>query len=211
MIRLHGYWRSTASYRVRIALNLKHALYEQVTHDLRIGQHDGPDYLRLNPQGLVPALEAGGHVLWQSMAIMEWIEETYPEPALLPSSSAGRAIVRAIAGEICCDIHPLNNLRVLQTLRNDLSASEADVSGWITRWITSRIWPARTNYPTIWRALLIWRQSDLSRLLPRPAGLFRAALRSRSRTFPAIRRVAANCTDLPAFQDAHPAAQPDAD
>jgi maleylpyruvate isomerase len=135
MIVLHGYWRSTASYRVRIALNLKSIAYGQATHDLRIGEQRHEAYLGLAPQGLVPALEVDGVSLTQSLAIIEWIDEAWPDPALLPLDPLDRAIVRSMAQIIASDIHPLNNLRVLSTLRQNLCADEAQISAWIARWI----------------------------------------------------------------------------
>ncbi|RDE05013.1 maleylacetoacetate isomerase [Sphingomonas aracearum] len=132
---LHGYWRSTASYRVRIALNLKGLSYAQVTHDLRTGAQASEEYRALQPQGLVPALEADEAVLVQSPAILEWLEERYPEPALLPASLTDRATVRAMAAVIGCDIHPLNNLRVLNALSGAFAASPDQVNAWIARWI----------------------------------------------------------------------------
>lgn len=132
---LHGYWRSGTSYRTRIALNLKRVEYRQAALDLRTGAQKSDAYLRLNPQGLVPALETGdGLVLTQSPAILEWLEETHPEPPLLPRDAAGRAQVRAMAAVIGCDIHPLNNLRVLKALRG-LGADQAGVDAWAGQWI----------------------------------------------------------------------------
>ena len=133
---LHGYWRSGASYRVRIALNLKGVAYDQAAHDLRRGEQKGAAYLALNPQGLVPALEVDGQVLIQSPAILEWLEETHAQPALLPDGAGDRATVRAMAALIGCDIHPLNNLRVLTSLRRDFEADPAAVDAWAARWIT---------------------------------------------------------------------------
>lgn len=132
---LHGYWRSGASYRVRIALNLKGVAYDQAPHDLRQGEQKSADYLALNPQGMVPALEIDGQVLIQSPAILEWLEETHPQPALLPADAADRATVRAMSALIGCDIHPLNNLRVLGSLRRDFNADQATVDAWAARWI----------------------------------------------------------------------------
>ena len=132
---LHGYWRSTASYRVRIALNLKGLSYHQTTHDLRAGAQSKPDYLALAPQGLVPALDIGDAVLTQSGAILEWLEEVCPNPPLLPAGAYSRAIVRAMAGLIACDIHPLNNLRVLNALRGGFAATQEQIDSWIARWI----------------------------------------------------------------------------
>jgi maleylpyruvate isomerase len=134
-LTLHGYWRSGTSYRTRIALNAKGLAYDQVSHDLRRGDQRAPDYLALNPQGLVPALEADGLVLTQSGAIIEWLDERYPDPPLLPDTADDRAIVRAMALLVACDIHPLNNVRVLNRLRDDLGADPDAVSAWIAHWI----------------------------------------------------------------------------
>lgn len=132
---LHGYWRSGTSYRTRIALNLKGLEYQQAPLDLRTGAQKSAAYLSLNPQGLVPALETDdGLVLTQSPAILEWLEETHPEPRLLPRDAAGRAQVRAMAAVIGCDIHPLNNLRVLKAVRS-LGADQVGVDAWAGRWI----------------------------------------------------------------------------
>ncbi len=137
---LHGYWRSGTSYRTRIALNLKKLEYRQAPLDLRTGAQKSEAYLRLNPQGLVPALETDdGLVLTQSPAILEWLEETHPEPPLLPSDAAGRAQVRAMAALIGCDIHPLNNLRVLKAVRgltsDGMGADQTSVDAWAGQWI----------------------------------------------------------------------------
>ncbi|MCX7685798.1 MAG: maleylacetoacetate isomerase [Acetobacteraceae bacterium] len=127
---LHGYFRSTAAWRVRIALGLKGVEARQVSHHLRRGEHRAPGYLALNPQGLVPALETDdGAVLTQSLAIIEWLEETRPAPPLLPPEPLRRARVRAFAMAIACDIHPVQNLKVLQRLRG-LGLSEEQVTGW---------------------------------------------------------------------------------
>ena len=132
---LHGYWRSGAAYRVRIALALKGLAYEQVNHDLRTGGQADPAYAALNPQRLVPALEVDGLVITQSVAILEWLEERYPAPPLLPADADGRAIVRAIVATIAADVHPLHNLRVLKALRERFGASEAQVQDWMAQWI----------------------------------------------------------------------------
>jgi maleylpyruvate isomerase len=132
---LHGYWRSGTSYRTRIALNIKHVAYEQAPVDLRAGDQKSEAFRALNPQGLVPALETDYGVLTQSSAILEWLEERYPEPALLPGTAAGRAIVRAMAMTVACDIHPLNNLRVLKYLKGPLGQEQPAIDAWTAHWI----------------------------------------------------------------------------
>ncbi len=133
-MRLHGYFRSTAAWRVRIALNLKGLAVDHRSHHLRHGRQRAPEYLSLNPQGLVPALDTGdGTVLTQSLAICEWLDETYPDPPLLPGSPTDRARIRAFALAIACDIHPVQNLKVLARLRA-VPLSEDAVTGW-ARWV----------------------------------------------------------------------------
>ena len=132
---LHGYWRSSAAYRVRIALHLKGVAYDQVSHDLRAGGQRSPDYLAIAPHELVPALQQGSTVLIESPAILEWIEATWPLPALLPGSAEDMAIVRAMAALIACDVHPLNNLRVLNDLRSRFQASKEQVRQWVHHWV----------------------------------------------------------------------------
>ncbi|SEN67478.1 maleylacetoacetate isomerase [Sphingomonas gellani] len=126
---LHGYFRSTASYRVRIALNLKGVGYADAFHHLRKGEQRAPGFLALNPQGLLPTLEMDGAVLTQSLAICEYLDETHPEPPLLPNDPLRRAMVRAFAQVIACDIHPVQNLKVLARLRG-LGLDEERVSQW---------------------------------------------------------------------------------
>jgi maleylpyruvate isomerase len=132
---LHGYWRSGAAYRTRIALALKGLDYEPQGVDLRTGAHKSEVFVALNPQGMVPALEFDGAVLTQSPAILEWLEETCPAPALLPAAPADRAHVRAMAALIGCDIHPLNNLRVGKALRETFGADQPAIDAWAARWI----------------------------------------------------------------------------
>lgn len=132
---LYGYWRSTAAYRVRIALGLKGLEWDQAVIDLRVGQQSEPAFLERNSQGMVPFLVDGEHGLTQSLAIIEYLDETYPEPRLIPGNAAQRARIRALAQVVACDIHPINNLRVLQYLRNELKLDEAAVNQWAQRWI----------------------------------------------------------------------------
>jgi maleylpyruvate isomerase len=133
---LHGYWRSSAVYRVRIALNLKTLDYEQVGHDLRLGEQQDPAYKAIAPAGLVPAVKHGDQVFVQSLAIIEWLDERWPNPPLLPGAIEHRAIVRAMAATIAADIHPLNNLRILKYLKNEFERSQEQIDAWIAHWVS---------------------------------------------------------------------------
>jgi maleylpyruvate isomerase len=211
MLKLHGYWRSSAAYRVRIALNLKNLPYEQVTHDLRQGAHHTPAYRALNPQGLVPALEHDGEIITQSTAILEWLDECFPQPPLMPSSPQDRATVRAMCALIACDIHPLNNLRVLNALKHDLSADSAAVRRWTKGWIGEGFTALDQmigrhgkgycfgNTPTLADCLLIPQMFSAQR--------FEVDLKP----YGHIRAVGEHCADHPAFNRAHPRHQPDAE
>lgn len=128
-MKLHGYFRSSASYRVRIALNLKGLRAEHLPHHLRKGEQCAPAYLAINPQGLVPTLEDGDAILTQSLAIIEWLNETHPAPPLLPRNPLRRARVRAFAMALACDTHPVQNLKVLARLRQ-LGVPEQEVTDW---------------------------------------------------------------------------------
>jgi maleylpyruvate isomerase len=128
-MKLHGYFRSSASYRVRIALNLKGLSADHLPHHLRKGEQRDPAYLAINPQGLVPTLDDGGTILTQSLAIIEWLDEIHPEPPLLPQDPLRRAKVRAFAMALACDTHPVQNLKVLARLRH-LGLPEEQVTDW---------------------------------------------------------------------------------
>ncbi len=135
-LKLHNFFRSSTSTRLRIALNLKGLNYDYVPYALRRGDTRKPDYLTKNPAGLVPTLEReDGTCLTQSLSIIEWLEETHPEPPLLPADPDGRARVRSLAMMIACDIHPLNNLRVLLYLADRFGADEAVQKEWFTHWV----------------------------------------------------------------------------
>ena len=133
---LYDYWRSSAAYRVRIALNLKGVEYESRQVDLREGEQRSADYRALNPQGLVPMLEIDGHRLTQSLAIINYLDLRYPNVPLIPALAAERAHVVAMAMTIACDIHPLNNLRVLKYLKDPLGHSQDEIDAWYAHWIS---------------------------------------------------------------------------
>jgi maleylpyruvate isomerase len=210
MLTLHGYWRSSAAYRIRIALNLKGLAYDQVTYDLRQKAEKTGTYAQLNPQKLVPALQTDdGTVLTQSLAILEWLEETHPAPALLPENPTDRAHVRAMAALVACDIHPINNLRILNSLRDEFDASDDQISRWIARWIgdgfdaLEQLIGGDTfcfgDAPTLADCCLAPQVFSAQR--------FKIDLDR----WPKIRAVAQSCEAMPAFAAARPEAQPDAD
>lgn len=208
---LHGYWRSGAAYRTRIALNLKGLAYEQSPHDLRSGAHKDAAYLALNPQGMVPALQTDGAVLIQSPAILEWLEETHPQPPLLPSSATDRATVRAMAAIVACDIHPLNNLRVGKTLREGFGADQAAVDAWAARWIVPGFEALEALVQRHGGGWSFGDQPTLADcyLIPQiySARRFNVPLDA----FPALLAIDARAADHPTFRAAHPDQQPDAD
>ncbi len=210
-LALHSMWRATAPYRVRIGLALKGLDYTYVGHDLVGGEARRAPYTDLNRQGLVPALETDDGVLTQSLAILEWLEETHPAPPLLPKSPGERAVVRAMAEIVACDIHPINNLRVLQALGEMGHPMGGDEqTTWAQRWITAgfdALEPMAARYgdgfafgatPTIADCCLIPQIWSSSR--------FRVDLSP----YPALNAVYARAADHPAFQAAHPERQPDA-
>lgn len=208
---LHGYWRSGTSYRTRIALNLKGIAYDQVTHDLRTGAQRHADYRELNPQGLVPALAVDGTVLTQSSAILEWLEERYPSPPLLPSTPEDRAIVRAMSLLIGCDVHPLNNIRVLNHLRHALGADEVAVSEWISRWIVEGFTALEEMVARHGRGFCFGDAPTLAdcHLVPQVYSAERFGVDLSA--FPRLTAVNARALGLSAFATAHPDLQPDSD
>lgn len=210
-MKLHGYWRSTTSYRVRVALNLKGVPVEQATYDLRTGAHRAQDYLRLNPQGLVPALETEAGLLVQSPAIIEWLDETYPEPPLLPQAPVARALVRAMAATVASDIHPVNNMRVLARLRDALGAQDADINSWIAHWIGQGFGALESMVAAHGGAYAFGDRPTIADcyLLPQvySAERFKVNLES----YPRIRAVADRFGALEPVKAAHPDNQPDAD
>ena len=210
-LTLHGYWRSTTAYRVRIALAVKGVAYEQVTHDLRTGAQREAEYQALNPQGLVPALETDDAVLTQSPAILEWIDEMYPDPPLLPADANGRATVRAMAATIACDIHPVNNLRILNALRAEFGADEAAVTRWIARWIGDGFAALETLIARHGDGFAFGATPTIAdcHLVPQVYSAERFAVDLSP--YPHLKSAADRARALLAFAAAHPDRQPDAD
>jgi maleylacetoacetate isomerase len=207
---LHGYFRSSAAYRVRIALGLKGLAYDLVSVHLRRKDQRSAGYLALNPQGLVPALEADGLVLTQSLAIVEWLDETWPEPPLLPRDKVARA--RAFAQVIACDIHPLQNLRVLRYLKSELGQEQDGLDAWCRHWVGEGLAACEA---------LVAREPEAAFAFGDAPGIAEICLVPQMFSadrfgldlapFPRLRRLRAACEALPAFADAHPSRQPDSE
>ncbi len=208
---LYAYWRSGTSYRTRIALNLKGVSYDIRAVDLRVGEQRSQAYLELDPQGLVPTLETPDGVLIQSPAMLEWLEETHPDPPLLPKSPEERAMVRAMAALIGCDIHPLNNLRVLKALKRDLRATEEQLAAWESRWIGDGFAALETLIGRHGRGFSYADQPTLADCYLVPQVYSAERFGVDLAPFPLIRAVTERCRSLEPFAAAHPDRQPDAD
>lgn len=215
MIKLYNYFRSSASYRVRIALNFKGLPYEYVpVHLLKDGgQQLAPSFRTLNPDSLTPVLDDEGQVLTQSLAIIEYLEETRPLPPLLPRTAVERAYVRSIALAIACEIHPLNNLRVLRYLVKTLGLSEEQKNTWYRHWVEQGlaslearlVAEARSGLYALGDAITI---ADVV-IVPQ---IFNAQrMDCNLGSVPTVMRIFDHCMQLPAFIDAQPSAQPDAE
>lgn len=206
-MELYNYFRSSAAYRVRIALNLKEVAYTQLPVNLQRGEQNHPQYKQVQPQGLVPALRDQGAVLLQSLAICEYLEEVYPERSpLLPVNRVDRARVRAISEIIACDIHPVNNLRVLNYLSQCLDIGEQEKISWYQHWIeegflaleqllTGEEYPGKFCFgdtPGLADLCLVPQMFNARRF-----GVDMAP-------YPELLRIESNCQSLPAFADAHP-------
>ena len=210
-MKLHGYFRSSASYRVRIALNLKGLSAEHLSHHLRKGEQRAPEYLAINPQGLVPTLQGDGDiVLTQSLAIIEWLEETHPEPPLLPKDPLRRAKVRAFAQVIACDTHPVQNLKVLARLRQlDLPEEQVtDWAAWVNREGLGACETLIVDEPGPFCFGEAASLADLC-LVPQLANARRFGVDLDA--FPRLLQAEAAAKNIKAFADAAPERQPDAE
>jgi maleylpyruvate isomerase len=210
--RLHSFFRSSTSFRVRAALNLKGIPFDQATYALRKGEQRSPAYLALNPQGLVPSLEAPDGVLTQSLAIIEWLDEVYPDPPLLPCDPWGRARVRSLAQIIALDIHPINNLRVLQYLGKAFGADEAQQADWFRHWVGEAFHAleARLTHEPETGKFCHGDTPGLADLCLAAQVINNARFAVDMSPYPTIRRIHEACMALPAFENASPAHQPDA-
>jgi maleylpyruvate isomerase len=210
-MKLHGYFRSSASYRVRIALNLKGLTAEQLSYHLRKGEQRAPDYLAINPQGLVPTLQGdGGAILTQSLAIIEWLDETHPAPPLLPKEPLRRAQVRAFAQVLACDTHPIQNLKILGRLR-ELGLAEEKVTDWAA-------WANREGLSACEKLMAHEAGPFCFGAAPTIADLCLVPQLANARrfgvdvaAFPRLLAAEAAAKQLKAFADAAPERQPDAD
>ncbi len=213
-LKLYSYWRSSAAYRVRIALNLKHLAYDIVPVHLLEGggQQRKPEYRAIHPQGLVPALKHGHRIFRQSLAIIEYLDETWPDPPLLPTTARDRARARAIAQAIACDVHPLNNLRVLKHFENVWSVPAPEREEWVRHWM-------REGFAAVELMLAEHLSTGTFCDGERP-GMADCCLVPQvyngrrfsvdMEPYPTVRRIYAACMKLPEFEAARPELQPDA-
>ena len=210
-MRLYTFFRSSAAFRVRIALNLKGLAYEPAFVHLAKGEHHRPEYVALNPQGLVPALVDEGHLLTQSLAIIEYLEETHPVPPLLPKDALGRARVRSLSLLVACEIHPLNNLRTLTHLRKNLGQTEDQVNAWYRHWIADGLAKLEAELAAERAAFCHGARPTMADCCLVPQVFNARRYRCELASFPNVVRVFDECMKLDAFERAQPSRQPDAE
>ena len=213
-MKLIGYFRSSAAFRVRIALNYKGIKVEHASRHLRKGEQSAPDYVALNPQKLVPAMVLdSGEVLTQSMAILEYLEETHPEPPLLPGSAADRARVRSLALDVACEIHPLNNLRVLRYLVKDLGVGDDNKHRWIHHWVESGLAVVEQRLKAERRSgrFCFGDTPTMADCVLVPQIFNAHRFNSRLDHVPTVMKIFEHCMTLDAFSKTQPSACPDAE
>lgn len=211
-MKFYGYFRSSAAYRCRIAFNLKGVTPDFVPIHLRKGEQRGADFLAKNPHGLVPAVETDdGHLLTQSLAIIEWLDETAPNPPLVPRDPFERAHVRALALSIACEIHPLQNLRVLKYLRSEFNQDQAGLDKWCRTWIEGGLTAFDTQLAASGTsgAFCFGDSPTIADICLVPQVFSAARFGADISQLAAIKRVMASCDAHPAFIAAHPSKQPD--
>jgi maleylpyruvate isomerase len=211
-MKLYTFFRSSAAFRTRIALNLKGLTYESIPKAFARNEHRAPAYLAVNPQGLLPALEVDGATLSQSVAIIEYLDETHPTPPLLPRDALGRARVRSMAFAVTCDIHPINNLRVLNYLKNVLKHDEAAVNTWYRHWITAGFEGLEVDAREYSQAqrFCYGDAVSLADLCLVPQMFNARRFDTDLSAFPTLVAISSHLESLPAFAAARPEAQPDA-
>ena len=212
-MKLFTYFRSSAAFRVRIALNLKGLAYEPVFVHLARGDHRKPEYAGKYPQGLLPTLVTQGQALSQSLAIIEYLDETHPHPALLPKDPAGRARVRSLALLVACEIHPLNNLRTLQYLKRGLGQTEEQVGTWYRHWIADGLGKLEADLAasSVAGRFCYGDAPSLADCCLVPQ-IFNARRYDSDLTpYPGVMRVFDECMKLEPFARAQPSRQPDAE
>jgi len=214
-MKLYNYFRSSASFRVRIALNFKGLPYEHAVVHLTKGggQQFAPAFRAINPDALIPVLDDEGQRLTQSLAIIEYLEETHPEPPLLPTAPLERAYVRAIALGIACEIHPLNNLRVLRYLVRDLKVTDEQKDAWYRHWVEEGLAAIEARLVAENRCgrYALGNQVTLADVVIVPQIFNAKRFECRLVHVPTVMRIFDHCMELPAFVDAQPARQPDAE
>jgi maleylpyruvate isomerase len=213
-MKLYTYFRSSAAFRTRIALNIKGIAYESASIEMRApaSAHRAPEFLAINPQGLVPALEHDGSTIAQSLAIIEYLNETHPDPPLLPASPVDRAHVRALALAVACDMHPLNNLRVLNYLRAPLALDEDTVNAWYHHWIGAGFTGLEENArrTTGDGHYMFGTTVTLADIFIVPQMYNARRFKCDLEPYPTLRRICTHLESLPAFAKAAPEMQPDA-
>ena len=210
-MKLYSYYRSSAAYRVRIALNLKKLPYDYVSVNLLHNEQKSDDYMARNPQGLLPALELDdGELLAQSIAILEWLEESCPNPALLPDNPLLRARVRSLVNNIACDIHPLNNLSILNYLRTELGAGDKDVQSWYRNWVDRGFTAIEQSLAGTMGKCCFGDEPTLADVCLIPQAYNAVRFKVPMEGYPNICRIVEHCNSLGAFSMAAPESQPDA-